>query len=125
MYLVNGPVYRACQVDKPAMVANAVTDLRFKATPGRTTCFSAEIEFVVDTLGSPEIRTVHVVRASDPDFADAIIASIRDWRYEPAQLGGHTVRQIATTMHRASPATGQSASPVPVGGSGRGAGPNC
>jgi hypothetical protein len=101
-YLVNGPVYRPCEVDKPAIVAHTVA-FSFQPTPGRTTCYSAEIEFVVDTLGSPEVRTLHVVSASDHDFADALVAAVSDWRYSPAQLDGHPVRQIVTTTHRASP----------------------
>lgn len=122
-YLATGPVYRACEVDKPATVAQAVTTFSFQPTPGRTTCYTAELEFVVDTLGSPEVGTVHVVSALDRDFAATIIATLRDWRYDPAQLGGHPVRQIVTTTHRLSPVPVQG--PRPVGGVGRATRLNC
>jgi len=39
-----------------------------KCKEGRRRCYTADIELVVDTFGSPDVRTLHVVDASDRDF---------------------------------------------------------
>ena len=88
------PLYRACAVTVAAQrVAN---DLRPDFYPGGRdrSCFTAFIEVAVDTLGRPEMRSVRLVRASDPGFGAAILAVVPGLRFEPARLGDRRVRQI-------------------------------
>ena len=88
------PLYRACAVTVAAR--RIASDLRpefFPASRDRS-CFSALIEFVVDTLGRPEVRTARLVRATDPSFGVAAMAIVPGLRFEPARLGNRPVRQI-------------------------------
>jgi protein TonB len=50
--------------------------------------------FVVDTTGRAEPGSFMVVRSSDPRFTFAVRQVITAMLYEPAQLGGHKVRQM-------------------------------
>src|SRR5262249_22705402 len=58
-WLLRGPVYRDCEVDRKAEVMPPLPhpDYVPMGSP-RQGCFSAEFEFVVDTLGQPEFGTV-------------------------------------------------------------------
>jgi hypothetical protein len=88
------PLYRSCAVTVAAR--RIPSDLRpefFPASRDRS-CFSALIEFAVDTLGRPEARTARLVRATDPSFGVAAMAIVSGLRFEPARLGGRPVRQI-------------------------------
>ncbi len=88
------PLYLACAVTVAARrVAN---DLQPDFYPGGRdrSCFTAFIQLSVDTLGRPEMRTVRLVRASDPGFGAALLAIVPGLRFEPARLGDRRVRQI-------------------------------
>ena len=101
LYLAKGPVCPACAVDKAAVLRSAPPVGTFQAekSPG---CYSAGIDFVVDTLGHPEVWTITIVRTSDRSFANAIMQSIADWRFEPAEVAGRPVRQIVESKHGTS-----------------------
>ena len=94
-YLARGPVYRECAVD---IKARKIPDRsRVDFTPpraGATSCYAVEVELVVDSLGKPETETARVVRSTDRTFADAVMQTVRDWRYEAAMLDHRPVRQI-------------------------------
>ncbi len=93
VYLAGGPVYRDCAVDKKVRVKNRP---RFVPPAGMPTmqCMAAEFEFVVDTVGRPEIETVRKIRTNDPSFADATAMSIQEMTFTPAMKDGARVRQI-------------------------------
>lgn len=56
-------------------------------------CYRANYEFVVDTLGFPEIATIRDVSVNNSSFGQAVRDVIPRLRYEPAQLRGAPVRQ--------------------------------
>ncbi|HVB32197.1 MAG TPA: hypothetical protein VNE60_11770 [Gemmatimonadaceae bacterium] len=87
------PVYRDCDVDRPATVAStgARPDLRPQLTQQ---CMSAELEFVVDERGRPLPDPVHIVRTNSREFAQALIDVLPSWRYTPAEKNGEAVRQV-------------------------------
>ena len=88
------PLYRSGAVTVAAR--RIPSDLRpdfFPASRERS-CFAALIEFAVDTLGRPEVRTARLVRATDPSFGAATMAIVSGLRFEPARLGNRPVRQI-------------------------------
>ena len=88
------PLYRSCAVTVAARrIASDMRPEFFPASRDRS-CFSALIEFAVDTLGRPEVRTARLVRASDPSYGAAAMAIVPGLRFEPARLGGRRVRQI-------------------------------
>jgi hypothetical protein len=94
VFLKAGSVYRDCAVTERAQLVNRVAPDFHPSSSMTPTCYSAEIEFVVDPRGSPEPEDVQVVRATDPSFAAAVVASLPRWRYRPALLNGTAVRQI-------------------------------
>ena len=88
------PLYRACAVTVAARrIASDMRPEFFPSSRDRS-CFSALIEFAVDTLGRPEVRTARLVKASDPSFGAAAMAIVPGLRFEPARLGDRPVRQI-------------------------------
>lgn len=97
------PIYRDCDVDKPAKLKGQP---RISYQPSTATgmprqnCMVAEFDFVVDTLGRPEMSTVHARPTNDRDLEDAVSAVLPQLRYEPAQLDNHPVRQV--TMYRST-----------------------
>jgi hypothetical protein len=100
-------VYRQCDVDKRARWINesAVrTNYRPPTPPAAarntgTICYDGDLEFVVDERGLPEVETARVVRATDPETGNAVLQSLPQWRFEPAQKGGVPVRQIVRERH--------------------------
>src|SRR5262245_45887301 len=93
-FLARGPVYRECAVDIKAKRIPDRTRMDFMPTPGGPSCHAVELEFVVDSLGKPERETARVIRSTDRAFADAVMATIQDWRYEAAVVDHRPVRQI-------------------------------
>lgn len=98
VFAAAGPVYRDCAVDVRARnVTRSRVDYRPSSTSlPRSACYSAELEFVVNTKGVPETNTAHVVHSNEQGFADAVLASLSGWEYEPARLGDVAVRQIVS-----------------------------
>jgi protein TonB len=50
------------------------------------------VQFVVDTLGRPEMGDVQVVEATHPLFVDAVRTALARYRFTPGEAGGHSVR---------------------------------
>ena len=94
VYLRFGPVYPECAVDQRARLLGTPPRLDFRPPPGGKACYTAEVEFVVDTAGIPQLDTVKVIRANDPSFLDAVLRVLPSWRYAAARLNGVPVRQI-------------------------------
>jgi hypothetical protein len=86
-------VYRDCAVDRRARLVRH-GDLSSYRPPSNVSCLKAELEFVVDADGRPEVVTAKVISASEPAFGEALLESLPGWRYAPAQKAGVAVRQI-------------------------------
>lgn len=52
------------------------------------------VQFVVDTTGIAELRTFHVIEATDAAFAAATKAAVATARFSPAEVAGRKVRQL-------------------------------
>jgi len=77
------------------LIGSGRPDFRPSSPPTRgTECYEAELEFVVDATGSPELETARVVRTNSPSFAESAMRALAQFRYEPAQMSGEPVRQI-------------------------------
>ena len=99
------PVYQACQVDREARQRGNAPRLEWTPPAGSLrdgSCFRADVRFVVDTLGVPEVATIRDVTVSNVDFEQAVRDVIPRLRYEPAQLNGARVRQIVTYQQSAA-----------------------
>jgi TonB family protein len=53
------------------------------------------LQFIVDTLGDVEPRSVEVLKSTHEAFASAAKDGILEARFEPARYGGHHVRQLS------------------------------
>ena len=96
-YLQGGPVYRDCAVDTRARLLDERVTPDFQPSSPQTSgrqCYSAVIEFVVDTAGIAEVETARVARTNDQSFADALIRMVPRLRYHPARKNDMPVRQI-------------------------------
>ena len=51
------------------------------------------IQFVVDSLGVPDMNSVKVLRSTYPDFTMAVRTALPEFRFYPAQIAGRPVRQ--------------------------------
>ncbi len=94
VYAATGPVYRDCAVDSKASLLVANQRIDFQPPRAATACYSADVEFVVDANGSPEMQTARIVRSTDQSFGQAVLTAVAGWRYKPAEREGHRVRQI-------------------------------
>jgi len=76
----------------------------------------ADFQFVVDTLGVPDIASIRDVTATDVGFQQAVRDVIPRLRYEPALLNGTPVRQVVAYQQsvgiRALVSTSPSARPA-------------
>lgn len=105
-FLARGPVYRDCHVDRAARLDPRSVTPEFRSIPraapaGVGRCFVAEVEMVVGLDGRPEDGSWRIVRTNEPAFGEAILQSVRAWRFQPAELEGQPVRQIARETQRA------------------------
>lgn len=93
----SAPVYRDCHVERKAHVLrqnNSGPVPVFTPAKDGPSCYRATFEFVVDTLGRPEVGTVRRVAATDAVYGTAMEAAIPSLFFEPARLHGVAVRQI-------------------------------
>ena len=93
VYLAGQPLYRDCAVDERARLrtSNVTPDFR---PSGDRSCYSAVIQFVVDSTGTPEEATARVIQSNSTQFADAMLRMIPQLSYRPARKNGIPVRQI-------------------------------
>jgi outer membrane biosynthesis protein TonB len=55
---------------------------------------SVVARYVVDTTGFADTTSLVVLKATDPEFADAVREALPYMRFSPAKMGGHKVRQL-------------------------------
>lgn len=102
----HGPVYRDCDVDKPARLRTIDLPLDYNPTTGglgSSRCLRAELQFVVDTVGRVEPATVRPGNSNDRGLENALRGSLGQLRYEPARKAGAKVRQLVVFARAVSP----------------------
>lgn len=52
------------------------------------------VQFVVDTLGQPDMATFKVFRSPNPEFTATVRATLPSMRYAPAEVNNRKVRQV-------------------------------
>lgn len=93
VFVVRGMVYRDCAVDVKARLVSRITP-DHAAPPGG--CASATLEFVVDTIGRADPATARVVRSNDVLFAESVMRTVSQLRFDPATRDGAKVQQIVS-----------------------------
>ena len=115
-YAAGRAVYRDCAVDRPARLTNSSVRPDWSPpTTANNSCYSVEMEFVVDEAGRVERETATVVQTSDRRFADAWMMTLPEWKFEPAIRAGVAVRQIVVAGRTAQTAVVRSTGPVGTG----------
>ena len=102
-FFASGPVYRDCAVSTKAVLLT--TGVRPDFQPDRQAlksgvCAVVELDYVVGADGFVEAKTAHVVKTNNPTYADAVVAILPLWRFEPAKLNGAPVRQIISAKEK-------------------------
>jgi hypothetical protein len=96
------PVYRDCDVQQAARLISIDAHPNFRPDAAHISCYFADLEFVVDTIGRPETETARVLRSNDERFGLAELQTLSAWRYEPALREGKKVRQIVDSHQTVS-----------------------
>jgi TonB family protein len=52
------------------------------------------VQFVVDTTGRPDMRTLKVLQSSDDLFSESVRRALLRYRFFPAEIAGRKVRQL-------------------------------
>ena len=97
VYVTYTPAYRDCEVDRAAELKT--TNVRPDFNPAGSQlsngrCFRAEVQFIVDSTGAPELATVRTRSSNSPDMETAVRGVVPMLRYQPALLDKAPVRQI-------------------------------
>jgi TonB family protein len=83
-------------------------------SPGADETFSVTISFDVDEQGAPE--NLHLVKSTDPNRENDVIAAMREWKFQPGIGGDGKPVVAACTLRFALGKLPAPASPVGIGG---------
>jgi TonB family protein len=88
-------VYFEYQVDRAVRELEPVTKAVYPPTLRRKQIEGeVQVEFIVDTLGAPELASFKVLKSPDPLFATSVQRSLPSRRFLPALRQGRKVRQV-------------------------------
>jgi len=91
----SGEPFLAAQVEKPALARNGNPSPKYPSLLEQSRVEGTVlVQFVVDTLGSADMRTFRVLDATNDLFAESTRATLAKWRFYPAEAGGRKVKQI-------------------------------
>jgi TonB family protein len=83
------------QIEKPAMpVAGNPTPRYPDALVQQRVSGEVLAQFVVDTTGRADLSTFKVLKATNPQFVEAVRSVLGSWKFTPAEVGRHTVKQL-------------------------------
>ena len=94
------------QVETPAALAPDSPALKYPAALQGSNAVVGEVfaMFVVDTLGVAELRSLRIMRSTDPAFAEALRQQLSGLRFTPAKKGGRNVKQLVQMSFKFTPA---------------------
>src|SRR5262249_9669665 len=87
--------YFEYQVERPALPLPSNRSPRYPSEL-REANVQGEVmaQFIVNENGSVDSATFTVVRAEHPEFVEAVRAALPSFRFSPALVGGHPVKQL-------------------------------
>lgn len=87
--------YFEFQVEKPALPREGNPNPKYPSMLESSRVEGQVLaQFVVDTLGKADMSTYKVLQASNDLFAASLKSTLPQWRFYPAEAGGHKVKQI-------------------------------
>jgi len=94
-------VFREEQVDTPVFLAPGMTAPRYPdGLRAAGVSGSVMVEFVVDTAGRVEPRSIQLIQTDHVLFASAVRDVLPRYRFIPAEAGGRKVRQLVRLPFR-------------------------
>jgi protein TonB len=85
----------ADQVERPAhLVAGTGRPVYPAALRSAGVAGDVRVQFVIDTTGRADMRSITILSSTHPRFSDAVITALSKARFAPAEFGGRRVRQI-------------------------------
>jgi hypothetical protein len=91
-------VYFEYQVEQRAISAFGAARPQYPASlRGSGVTGSARAQFVVDTAGGVDLRTLKITAATNDLFITEVRRALPSMRFSPARIGGHAVRQLVMT----------------------------
>jgi protein TonB len=89
----DGGVSEASAVDRAPRIVGRAPEPRYPATL-RSAGVQGRVlaEFVVDTLGRPELGTLRFAELANPLFGDAVRDALARYRFQPGEMAGRKVR---------------------------------
>jgi protein TonB len=87
--------YFEFQVEKPALPREGNPNPKYPSML-ESSRVEGEVlaQFVVDTLGKADMSTYKVLQSSNDLFSSSLKTTLPQWRFYPAEAGGHKVKQI-------------------------------
>lgn len=93
--------YKEFKLDKPAVMARGSKVPRYPNELRKANVTGSVLAmFVVDTTGYPDASSLKIVRATHPDFVEAVRSSFVGLNFLPAEVGGRPVRQLVQMLYR-------------------------
>lgn len=90
-----GEPWLESQVEKPALPRSGNPNPTYPSTLESSRVEGTVLaQFVVDTLGRADMCTFEVLASTNELFSAALRAALPQWRFYPAEAGGHKVKQI-------------------------------
>lgn len=90
-----GEPWLESQVEKPALPRDGNPSPAYPSTLERSRVEGTVLaQFVVDTLGRADMRTFEVLASTNDLFSASLRVALVRWRFYPAEVGGHKVKQI-------------------------------
>jgi protein TonB len=91
----SGEPMLASEVDRPAMAREGNPIPGYPALLERSGIEGRVlVQFVVDTLGRADMRSVKVLESTNELFVQSLEGALSKWRFYPAEAGGRKVKQI-------------------------------
>ena len=89
------PDFTEAQVDRAALLLpGSGRPVYPEALRGAGLGGTVDAQFVIDSTGRADMRTVTIVASTHPRFTDAVMAALAKARFSPAEFGGRKVRQV-------------------------------
>ena len=93
--LDTGAPFSASQVEKPALPRAGNPTPKYPSMLESSRVDGTVLaQFVVDTLGRADMSTFKILDSSNDLFAASLRSALAQWRFYPAEAGGHKVKQI-------------------------------
>jgi TonB family protein len=92
--------YAAAEVDEPVQLVRPVTPTYPPAMRAIGRTGVVRLQYVVDTLGGVEPRSIRVVESSDTEFIESATRAVMSMQFRAARAHGRVVRQLVEQVIR-------------------------